>query len=408
MANHITPPENCTGCGLCANVCSKNAISMVWSKEGFLVPGVDTDRCINCGLCVKQCIALEDKSEYSDDLESVIAYGGWNMNTDIHLKSSSGGIFTALAERIIALGGCVFGVVWKDKLTAVFDRAETVEELSRMRGSKYTPAVPGKVYQEVRRELNTGRQVLFGGTPCQVHALKKYLRKPYKNLLTIDIVCHGAPSHLILEKYIAEDEANTGKTIDHVSFRDKPEGWIRFHVTRHYTDGSKVSEALSTDMYMRMFLCDKALNLVCYNCPYAHIPRQGDITLGDYWGVENHHPDWPIDKGISAILANTEKGNLILSQLSDALDLRSEPFQKIYAGQDVVYVRPQKQIPKDRDLVLKALCEWSLSDVLRRLVNTVKLGPVRLQTNGIIYKALIFPRRVVSFTYRKAKKIFNR
>lgn len=407
MSNHITPPENCTGCGLCANVCSKNAISMVWSEDGFLVPGVDTDRCINCGLCVKQCIALEDKSEYSDDLESVIAYGGWNKNTDIHLKSSSGGIFTALAERIIALGGCVFGVVWKDKLTAVFDRAETVEELSRMRGSKYTPAVPGEVYQEVRRELNTGRQVLFGGTPCQVHALKKYLRKPYKNLLTIDIVCHGAPSHLILEKYIAEDEARTGKTIDHVSFRDKPEGWIRFHVTRHYTDGSKVSEALSTDMYMRMFLCDKALNLVCYNCPYAHIPRQGDITLGDYWGVENHHPDWPIDKGISAILANNEKGKQALNQLSDVLDLRSEPFRKIYAGQDVVYVRPQKQIPEDRELVLKALCEWSLGDVLRRLVNTVKLGPVRLQTNGIIYKALIFPRRVVSFTYRKTKQLFK-
>lgn len=401
MANHITPPENCTGCGLCANVCSKDAISMEWSKEGFLVPGVDTDRCINCGLCVKQCIALEDKSEYSDDLESVIAYGGWNKNTDIHLKSSSGGIFTALAERIIALGGCVFGVVWKDKLTAVFDRAETVEELSRMRGSKYTPAVPGKVYQEVRRELNTGRQVLFGGTPCQVHALKKYLRKPYKNLLTIDIVCHGAPSHLILEKYIAEDEARTGKTIDHVSFRDKPEGWIRFHVTRHYTDGSQAAEALNKDIYMRMFLCDKTLNLVCYNCPYAHIPRQGDITLGDYWGVENHHPDWPIDKGISAILVNTENGNQVLTQLSDTLDLRSESFQKIYTGQDVVYVRPQKQIPKDRELVLKALCEWSLIDVLRRLVNTVKLGPIRLYTNGIIYKTLIFPRRVLGYIKRE-------
>lgn len=401
MANHITPPENCTGCGLCANVCSKDAISMEWSKEGFLVPGVDTDRCINCGLCVKQCIALEDKSEYSDDLESVIAYGGWNKNTDIHLKSSSGGIFTALAERVILKGGIVFGVIWQDKLTAVFDKAETTEELAKMRGSKYTPAVPGKVYRDVRSELHTGRTVLFSGTPCQVHALKKHLRKPYKNLLTIDIVCHGAPSHLILEKYIAEDEANTGKTIDHVSFRDKPEGWIRFHVTRHYTDGSKVSEALSTDMYMRIFLCDKALNLVCYNCPYAHIPRQGDITLGDYWGVENHHPDWPIDKGISAILANNEKGKQALNQLSDVLDLRSEPFRKIYAGQDVVYVRPQKQIPKDRELVLKALCEWSLGNVLRRLVNTVKLGPVRLPTNGIIYKALIFPRRVAGYIKRE-------
>ena len=398
---YISPPDNCTGCGLCANVCSQDAISMEWSKEGFLVPGVDTDRCINCGLCVKQCIALEDKPEYTDDIGSVVAFGGWNKDLDIHLKSSSGGIFTALAERVILKGGIVFGVIWQDKLTAVFDKAETTEELAKMRGSKYTPAVPGKVYRDVRSELHTGRTVLFSGTPCQVHALKKHLRKPYKNLLTIDIVCHGAPSHLILEKYIAEDEANTGKTIDHVSFRDKPEGWMRFHVTRHYTDGSKVSEALSTDMYMRIFLCDKALNLVCYNCPYAHIPRQGDITLGDYWGVENHHPDWPIDKGISAILANNEKGKQALNQLSDVLDLRSEPFRKIYAGQDVVYVRPQKQIPEDRELVLKSLCEWSLGNVLCRLVNTVKLGPVRLPTNGIIYKALIFPRRVAGYIKRE-------
>ncbi len=407
MPNYITPPDNCTGCGLCANVCSKDAIRMAWSNEGFLVPQVDTTACINCGLCVKQCIALEERAGYTDDINSVISYGGWHKNAGIHLNSSSGGIFTALAENVIQQGGVVFGVVWKDKLTAVFDKAETVEELSRMRGSKYTPAVPGGVYRNVKTELQTGRQVLFSGTPCQVHALKKYLRKPYDNLLTVDIVCHGAPSHLILEKYIAEDEARTGKIIDHVSFRDKPEGWQRYHVTRHYTDGSKTSEALSSDIYMRMFLSDKALNHVCYNCPYAHIPRQGDITLGDYWGVENFHSDWPIDKGISAILANTEKGDHILSQLSDTLDLRSEPFRQIYTGQDVVYVRPEKQIPEVRTQVLKVLHKWSLTEVYHHMVNTIKFGPIRLRTNSQIYRFLIFPRRLVSFAYRKIKQLFN-
>ena len=216
---YITAPTNCTGCALCANVCSRDAIRMEWSAEGFLIPKVNTESCINCGLCAKQCIALEEKPAYTDDIESVASWGGWNKNEATHLQSSSGGIFTALAERALMDGGCVFGVVWQDKYTAVFSKAETIEGLVRMRGSKYTPAIPGKVYQEVLAELKTGRQVLFSGTPCQVHALKKYLRKPFDNLLTIDIVCHGAPSHLLLEKYVQETEARTGKIIDHVSFR---------------------------------------------------------------------------------------------------------------------------------------------------------------------------------------------
>ena len=380
---------------------------MVWSNEGFLVPDVDTDRCINCGLCVKQCIALEDKPEYTDDIGSVVAFGGWNKDSDIHLKSSSGGIFTALAERVILKGGVVFGVLWQDKLTAVFDKAETTEALAKMRGSKYTPAVPGKVYRDVRSELNTGRSVLFSGTPCQVHALKKYLRKPYENLLTIDIVCHGAPSHLILEKYIAEDEARTGKTIDHVSFRDKPEGWIRFHVTRHYTDGSYDSTALDKDTYMRLFLCDKALNAVCYNCPYAHIPRQGDITLGDYWGVQRHHSDWPIDKGISAILANTDNGRQALDGLADKIDLHHEPFEKIYSGQSVVYVKPRKTIPQERSLMLEGLRFMPLNEIRKEFADKVKIGPFTLQRGSIFHKLILFLRRVVSFAYRKTKQLFK-
>lgn len=398
---HITPPTNCTGCALCANVCSQNAISMEWNTEGFLIPNVDTEACINCGLCTKQCIALEEKPVYSDDIESVTAWGGWNKNENIHLQSSSGGIFSALANQTLEVGGCVFGVVWLDKYTATFSKAETIEELAQMRGSKYTPAIPGKVYQAVRAELKTGRQVLFSGTPCQVHALKKYLRKPYDNLLTIDIVCHGVPSHLILEKYVKEAETRTGKTIDHISFRDKPEGWLRFHVTCHYTDGSTTSAPLDKDLYMRLFLCDKALNYVCYNCPYAHIPRQGDITLGDYWGVANFHYDWPIEKGISAILTNTQKGGIHLNKLQGQLDLRKEPFLSILSGQRVVYIRPPKQIPNIRAKVLQELKTLDLTQILHHHINVVTFGPFSLISDGYICRTLSFIKRVLRFLKRK-------
>lgn len=395
-AKYIDAPQNCTGCALCANVCSQGAISMVWNAEGFLIPQVNTNACINCGLCAKQCIALEAKPAYTDDIQSVLAWGGWHKNEKIHLQSSSGGIFTALAEETLMAGGCVFGVVWQDKYTAVFSKAETLVELNRMRGSKYTPAMPGKVYQAVRLELNTGRRVLFSGTPCQVHALKKYLRKSYDNLLTIDIVCHGVPSHIILEKYVQEAEARTGKTIDHISFRDKPEGWLLYHVTCHYNDGSTTSVPLDKDLYMRLFLCDKALNLVCYNCPYAHIPRQGDITLGDYWGVQKNHPDWPIDRGISVVLANTARGHQCLQQVSDKVTLCEEPFDKIYSGQPVVYVRPEKQVPKERDLLLAKLPFWSSEKLLQKLVNSVRLGPIYLKRNGTIHNLLRKCMRLIS------------
>lgn len=369
---------------------------MEWSSEGFLIPRVNTESCINCGLCAKFCIAMEERPEYTDDTASVASWGGWNKNEATHLQSSSGGIFTALAEWALMAGGCVFGVVWQDKYTAAFSKAETIEELAKMRGSKYTPAIPGKVYLEVLTELKTGRQVLFSGTPCQVHALKKFLRKPYDNLLIIDIMCHGVPSRLILEKYIQEAENRMGKTVAYISFRDKSAGWLRYHVTCHYTDGSTSSTPLDKDLYMRLFLCDKALNLACYNCPYAHIPRQGDITLGDYWGVQKIHPEWPIDKGISAILANTTKGIQCLPQLRDKLTLCEEPFDKIYSGQPVVYVRPEQQVPRARPMVLARLPFWPLEKVLHKLVNSVRIGPIYLKRNGFLHKLLRKCKQLIS------------
>lgn len=373
---------------------------MRWNDEGFLVPHVDLSSCVNCGLCVKQCIALEEKPTYTDDIDSVISYGGWSKDEDIHQKSSSGGIFSALARKAINEGGCVFGVVWQDKLTAVFSKAETHEQLFPMRGSKYTQAVPDYVYRDVKTELKRGRLVLFSGTPCQVHALKKYLGKPYDNLLTVDIVCHGTPSHLILEKYIKEEESRTGKTIDHISFRDKPEGWERFHVTRHYTDGSHTSEVYTSDIYMNMFLCDKALNRVCYNCPYAHIPRQGDITLGDYWGVERHHSDWPTEHGISAILSNTSKGNDHLQSLSNSIDMRLEVSRNICSAQPAVFVRPKKNIPRDRDLIFSKLRTWTLEELRKKIVNTTSIGPFRLQTKGYLYRAITLLPRAIRYLRR--------
>lgn len=377
-AKCITRPEKCTGCGLCANVCPKDAIELVRNADGFLSPKVDETRCINCGLCVRRCIALEEGPDPEDDTSKVEAYGAWNRDEEAHLQSSSGGVFTALARQVMAEGGCVFGVVWQDKLNPVYAKAETEEELRPMRGSKYVQALPLSVYREVKAELKTGRKVLFSGTPCAVYALKRFLGKEPDNLYTVDIVCHGSPSHLILEKYISEAEARTGKTVSHVSFRDKPQGWRHFHVTLHYTDGSAESHVLKTDDYMCLFLSDLALNEACYSCPYAHLPRQGDLCLGDYWGVWRHHRDWPLDKGITGLLVGTEKGKRLLEASAGRLELREELFIRLYLAQPFVYTKVDKELPDERAEVLDALRRQSLGEVRWRYVDSEPFGSRRL------------------------------
>lgn len=410
---YITPPENCTGCALCANVCSKNAIRMIWSKDGFLVPTVDTQACVNCGLCVKMCPAqpggMRDE-QYHDDIASVVAYGGWNKDATTLQHSSSGGVFSALAAKIYAAGGCVFGVVWQDKETAVFAKAENMEQLAPMRGSKYTQAMPGGVYREVKAELQKGRQVLFTGTACQVHALKKYLRKPYDNLLTFDIVCHGVPSRKLLQLYIEHCENESNKEVQQLNFRVKKGNWLRYQVQKLYKDGTTQEDVSGNDLFMHLFIGDKMLNKCCYNCPHAHLPRPGDMTLGDYWGVQNLHPDWPIKEGIGSLIANTEKGKTILASLAAEakITLHIEPFANLFKGQARSYLRGDyHEIPKDRDAALVALSSSPLLDVHREFYNKLKIGPFSMQRESVLHKLILFPRRVISFAYRKTKQLFK-
>lgn len=413
-AKHITPPENCTGCGLCANVCSKAAIRMEWSKEGFLVPQVDAEACVNCGLCVKMCPAQPkamDKEVYADDIEAVVAYGGWNSDDEIHRNSSSGGVFSALAEHVFTAGGCVFGVVWKNKVTATFTKAENMVELEPMRGSKYTQAETENVYRDVKSELQKGRQVLFTGTACQVYALKKYLRRDYDNLLTFDIVCHGVPSRKLLQAYVKHYERVEGKELKEIYFRFKDGNWQGYKVQKRFTDGTVLNHVNSQDMFMNLFIGDKKLNKACYNCPHAHLPRPGDMTLGDYWGnLKAMHPEWPISDGIGSIIANNEKGKAALESLADAgkITIHLEPFRNLYNGQPRSYLRGEDAIiPTQREEALLMIEQQPITKVWHHYCNTINIGPIKLRKNGVLYRTLIFPRRVASFVYRKIKIFFK-
>ena len=393
--DHIVAPPDCTGCSLCANVCGHDAIAMVWSEEGFLIPQVDEAACVGCGLCVLKCPALQERPKVQDELrESMPTFGAWHRDAEAHRASSSGGVFTALASWVLAQGGCVFGVVWRDKVTAVFTKAESMEEVAPMRGSKYVPAVPGMSFREVRAELRKGRRVLFVGVPCQVHALRSYLGKRYDLLLTVDVVCHGVPSRLLWQKFVAEAEDRSGKVVRRVSFRDKDEGWLRYNLTTHFTDGSREAQFYWDTDFMRLFLSDVALNRCCYDCRYAGLPRQGDVTVGDFWGVQGLHPDWPLRDGVAAVLVNSPAGEAAMAAVADALVCRRVPFREVYDGQDMLHDKGSHGVHPYRARVLKAARRMSLARLRRRFAGTLLLGPLALRRDALLLRVLRRLRRM--------------
>lgn len=393
--DHIVAPPDCTGCSLCANVCGHDAIAMVWSEEGFLIPQVDEAACVGCGLCVLKCPALQERPKVQDELrDSVPTFGAWHRDAGVHRASSSGGVFTALASWVLAQGGCVFGVVWRDKLTAVFTKAESMEEVALMRGSKYVPAVPGMSFREVKAELRKGRRVLFTGTPCQVHALRSYLGKRYDLLLTVDVVCHGVPSRLLWQKFVAEAEERSDKVVRRVSFRDKDEGWLRYNLTTHFTDGSRETQPHGDADFMRLFVSDVALNRCCYDCRYAGLPRQGDVTVGDFWGVQGLHPDWPLRDGVAAVLVNSPAGEAAMAAVADVLECRRVPFREVYDGQDMLHDKGQHGVHPYRARVLRAVRRMSLARLRRRFVGTLLLGPLALRRDALLLRVLRRLRRM--------------
>lgn len=399
--DHIVAPPDCTGCSLCANVCGHDAIAMVWSEEGFLIPQVDEGACVGCGLCVLKCPALHERPKVQDELrESVPTFGAWHRDAEVHRASSSGGVFTALASWVLAQGGCVFGVAWRDKVTAVFTKAESMEEVALMRGSKYVPAVLGMSFREVRAELRKGRRVLFVGVPCQVHALRSYLGKRYDLLLTVDVVCHGVPSRLLWQKFVAEAEERSGKVVRRVSFRDKDEGWLRYNLTTHFTDGSREAQFYWDTDFMRLFLSDVALNRCCYDCRYAGLPRQGDVTVGDFWGVQNLHSDWPLRDGVAAVLVNSPAGEAAMAAVADALVCRRVPFREVYDGQDMLHDKGQHGVHPYRARVLRAVRRMSLARLRRRFVGTLLLGPLALRRDALLLRALRRLRRMFRRCFR--------
>lgn len=345
---NTVPESNCTGCFACCNACPSDAIEMKLSSQGFYKPAIASDRCNNCGICSEKCPVLgrASASPSNRNATDILVYAAWSKDEKLHKNSSSGGVFSEIANMILDSDGIVYGVCWESDWTVSHSRAESKSELQLFQGSKYLQSNVGLIYDEISQKLDDGRKVLFSGLPCQVAALRKFADS--ENLITLDLVCHGTPSLAIFHKYL--EYVSAGRSIKSINFRNKDNGWSKFRIHIEFTDGSNYSYSFRNDPFLVGFLSDLYLNDACYNCPFCSIPRQGDLTLADYWGVPKEYRN---ELGVSLILSNNKKGDKLITGLTDkgSIELMQTPFETTLKGNPRI-INGQLEKPALRDKFL--------------------------------------------------------
>lgn len=309
----ILEKHQCTGCGACYNKCPVDAISMEWDDEGFLYPVIKEESCIGCGQCQMACPELNE--EYRSRLihEEGACYA-MMADDEIRMVSSSGGMFTLLAEKVLEQGGIVCGAVYtEDYMYVKHIIIDSKEDLKKLRGSKYVQSDTGDTYKEAKRHLQNGKYVLFTGCPCQIAGMKTYLGKEYKTLITADIICHGVPSPAIYKKYL--NEKSGGRKLAKVDFRDKSYWGWGTATSLFFEDGSAYRGDCYSDEYWIGFLGGMETRQCCGNCRYANVNRVGDFTLGDFWGVSELDAELSDGKGTSLVMVNSEKARSLIVEL---------------------------------------------------------------------------------------------
>jgi len=303
------PSLKCTGCFACYNTCRFNAIEMAEDEEGFLYPKIKEDSCIHCGECAAKCPVLHPLSLHKTEK----VYSAW-ADQQTRLRSSSGGIFSLLAQYVLDKGGVVCGAAFDERFQHVFHVwADSKEKLSDMRKAKYVQSEVGTTFRETKEFLNKGIPVLYSGCGCQISGLRNYLGKDYENLITVDIVCHGVPSPRVYRDYL--EELSAGRTVIRVDFREKEHWGWGSATSVFFNDGSVYRGDCYTDPYFVSFLGSLSTRKSCSECAYTSFDRPGDITLGDFWGIEKIDEKSSDGQGTSIVLINTKKGKRIFSSV---------------------------------------------------------------------------------------------
>jgi coenzyme F420-reducing hydrogenase beta subunit len=339
----IKDKQNCSGCGACMVSCPQKCIQMISDQEGFVYPVVDEKSCIDCDVCVKACPIINLKSNNN----TPISYAVINNSDKVRQESSSGGVFSIIANAVIQKGGVVFGASFDEKFSVKHICVDRTEELYKLRGSKYVQSNLNDTYQQARSFLKEGRLVYFTGTPCQIEGLYAFLKYDYENLITSDLICHGVPSPKVWELYLKHLEDKASSNVRVVSFRDKTYGWENYSIKFEFLNNIQILRTHSEDEYMKAFLCDLSLRPSCYSCAFKGVNRRSDFTLADFWGINNLMPQMNDKRGTTLLLVNTGKGRDIFEQIKNEIT-----FEKVESAEAIKYnsaAIQSVQKPKKRD-----------------------------------------------------------
>lgn len=332
--------KHCTGCGACYNVCPQNAIKMESDSEGFLMPQIDEAKCTNCGLCHKACPSLTPPHFYDEqtDCYAVMA------SDEVRADSSSGGMFTLLADYVFEKGGYVFGATYVKDFEVGHILISSKDEIYKLRNSKYVQSDTNTTFTQAKKFLEEGKYVLFSGCPCQIAGLYGYLQKNYDNLLTCDIICHGVPSPYALKKFI--EIRKRGREIKDVQFRNKAKlGWST-KTFLEFDDGSEYIGEWNQCTYFNAFLHGLSTRWACGTCQYSKSERVADFTIADFWQIEKYNNAFNDGKGTSLVILNNKKAQDIFEEIKPKTILcESVPlnFAKLYNERLNPTLKPHSQ-----------------------------------------------------------------
>lgn len=324
----IQIPSTCTGCNVCAAICPKKCIDMKDTGEGFLFPVVHAETCIQCNRCEEVCPIrhIPDSSNHTQ------VFALKNKDEAERKKSTSGGVFPLLARRILDAGGIIYGAAYNSDFSVRHIAVEDRDNLSLLQGAKYTQSTIGSIFLEAEKQLKTGRQVLFSGTPCQSAGLRVFLGKDYDNLILVDLICHGVPSSKVWQTYIdyRAKQENDGKRPVRINMRSKISGWSRYSTEFDYGNGKITRIQNSQDPFIKAFIGNICLRSSCSDCLEKGTERCTDLTLGDYWGIWSQHPEFNDEKGTSIVFVHSVKGMDILNQVKDQAEWLKIPIEDAY------------------------------------------------------------------------------
>ncbi len=328
---NIENKVNCTSCSACVNICPKNAIVMEEDKEGFKYPRIIEEKCIKCGMCSKVCPMLEKYSNKEKYTQKPKVIAAWTKEEKIRLDSTSGGVFTELAKEILDNNGYICGAIYDKDWTVKHILTNKIEDLPQIRSSKYLQSNINLVYREIKEKLDSNYKVLVCGSPCQIQGLNKFLEKEYDNLITCDFICRGMNSPKMFTKYIHSLEEKYHSKAVKVKFKNKKYGWHNFATKIDFENGKKYIQNRYCDSYMIGYLNYNAfMRPSCYECKFKDFPKTADITLGDFWGIENIDPSLDNNQGTSIILLNSKKGEELFEHIKDKVSFKEIKSSKVF------------------------------------------------------------------------------